>query len=87
MAVGINTILGWCRVAKIHRGEVANMLMPGGLDELPVFSTDKVKEAVKSSTRLPANPVKEAVKSFARLPANPFMLSPHRMKPRIIVLR
>ncbi len=65
MPIGINTILGWCRVANANRADVSNMLMPGGLAELSEFSTDEVKEAVKS---------------FTRLPANAFMLTPHTMK-------
>jgi phage tail protein X len=65
MAVTINVILGWCRIAAAHRAEVIAMIMPNGMTDLADFTTDEVKEAAKS---------------FTRLPNNPFMLSPYSIK-------
>jgi hypothetical protein len=65
MAITINAILGWCRVAQASRAELTTMIMPGGLIDLSDFTPDEVKEAAKS---------------FARQPINPFVLSPHTMK-------
>jgi hypothetical protein len=65
MAITILQILTWCRAPAITRAPVTNALMPGGLDDLGDFTTEEIREAVKS---------------FARLPANPFLLSPHTLK-------
>jgi hypothetical protein len=65
MAITINVILGWCRVAQASRAELTTMIMPGGLTDLADFTPEAVKEAAKS---------------FARQPINPFVLSPHAMK-------
>jgi hypothetical protein len=58
-------ILTWCRAPANTRAAVTSQLMPGGLTDLGDFSTEEIREAVKS---------------FARLPANPFLLSPHTLK-------
>jgi hypothetical protein len=49
----------------LNRPQVISMIMPGGLGDLAAFTTEEVKEATKS---------------FTRLPNNPFMLSPHTTK-------
>jgi hypothetical protein len=65
MAIALVQLLTWCRAAANTRAPVTAALMPGGLSDLGDFSTEDIKEAVKS---------------FARLPNNPFILSPHTLK-------
>jgi hypothetical protein len=65
MAITVNVILGWCRVAQASRAELSTNLMPGGLIELADFTPEEVKDAAKS---------------FARQPIAPFVVSPHTMK-------
>jgi hypothetical protein len=68
MAVTVNVMLGWCRVAQASRAELSTNLMPGGLIELADFIPEEVKDAAKS---------------FARQPIAPFVVSPHTMKRRV----
>jgi hypothetical protein len=65
MAVTVNVMLGWCRVAQASGAELSTNLMPGGLIELADFTPEEVKDAAKS---------------FARQPIAPFVVSPHTMK-------
>jgi hypothetical protein len=61
----VQVLTSWCRAPANTRAPLTNTLMPGGLGDLGDFSTEEVREAVKS---------------FARLPANPFILSPYTLK-------
>ena len=65
MAITLVQILTWCRAPANTRATVTNSLMPGGLGDLGDFSSEDIREAVKS---------------FGRQPANPFLLSPHTLK-------
>jgi hypothetical protein len=48
MPIPINTILNWSRVANNRRAAVINELIPGGLDDLALYTPEEVKEATKS---------------------------------------
>ena len=48
MLIPINTILNWSRVANNRRAAVINELIPGGLDDLALYTPEEVKEATKS---------------------------------------
>jgi phage tail protein X len=65
MAITVNVILGWCRVAQASRAALSTNLMPDGLIDLADFTPEEVKDAAKS---------------FARQPIEPFVISPHTMK-------
>jgi hypothetical protein len=66
MAIAVTTILTWCRLnTAAKRAAVTEALMPDDLSHLAGFSTNEIKEASKT---------------FSRLPANPFLLSPHTTK-------
>jgi hypothetical protein len=40
MAITINSILSWCRVAQASRAELTTMIMPGGLADLADFTPE-----------------------------------------------
>jgi hypothetical protein len=67
MAISVNTILGWIRIANAVRNTVATELMPGGLEDLDGYSIDEIKEAIKGFKTLV-------------IVNNRFSLSPHSTK-------
>jgi hypothetical protein len=53
MAIAVNTLLTWSRVANIRRAAVVSELMPGGLDDLDQYSQEEIREAIKGFKTLP----------------------------------
>jgi hypothetical protein len=48
MPIPINTILNWSPLANNRQAAVINELIPGGLDDLALYTPKEVKEATKS---------------------------------------
>ncbi len=47
MAIAVNTLLTWTRMANARRAAVVSELMPGGLDDLDQYSQEEIREAIK----------------------------------------
>jgi hypothetical protein len=53
MAIAVNALLTWTRMANARRAAVVSELMPGGLDDLDQCSQEETREAIKGFKTLP----------------------------------
>ncbi len=53
MAIAVNALLTWTRMANARRAAVVSELMPGGLDDLDQCSQEEIREAIKGFKTLP----------------------------------